>query len=174
MNVILDMVVSVNGMIAREDGSEDWLPHEGWDDMLTEIANYDNIVMGRETYDIVMRDYLDGNFDDVIAKCKIIVTRDPRFSAPEPYIVVTSPADAIRIVQGAGLETVLLIGGGELNGSFLRDNLVDEVHLTVVPYILTNGRPVFGREAYESRLELLSSEHLSLGRVLNKYKVFKP
>ncbi len=174
MNVILDMVISVNGMIAREDGSEDWLPHEGWVDMLVEVAKYDNIVIGRETYEIVMRDYLEGNFGDVTAKCKIIVTRDPQFSAPEPYIVVTSPADAVRIVKEAGLETVLLIGGGELNGSFLRDNLVDEVHLTVVPYILTNGRPVFGNKAFESRLELLSSECLSLGRVLNNYKVLKP
>lgn len=173
MKTILSMVISVNGMIARVDGWEDWLPHEGWEDMLNDVARYDNIIMGRETYELVMRNYHDGNFDDVTAKCKIIVTRDSRFSAPKPYVVVTTPADAIRKVQKSGLETALLIGGGELNGSFLRDNLVDELHLTVFPYILTDGRPVFGREPFESSLELLSSDRLSLGRVLNKYKVVK-
>ncbi len=65
MNVILDMVISPNGFIARENGDEDWLPSEGWDDFVAEAKQYDNIVMGRETYEQVTEKYKDKNFDDV-------------------------------------------------------------------------------------------------------------
>lgn len=57
MKVILDMTISPNGLIARDDGDEDWLPSEGWDDFISEVKHYDNIVMGRETYEQVTTRY---------------------------------------------------------------------------------------------------------------------
>ena len=50
MKVILAMAISPNGLIARENGEEDWLPSEGWDEFLIDAKAFKNIVMGRETY----------------------------------------------------------------------------------------------------------------------------
>lgn len=167
------MVISVNGMVARENGDEDWLPHDGWEDMLAEIGKYDNIVIGRETYELVMKNYANENFDDINCACKIIVTKDHNFAAPDPYVVVHSPYEVIDILAVHGLDTCFLIGGGKLNGSFLAARLVDEIQLTVYPYILTRGRPVFGDVAFETELELIGTEQKSLGRLYNRYHVKK-
>lgn len=173
MRVILDMVVSVNGIIAKEDGSEDWLPHEGWEDMLAEVAKYDNIVLGRETYELVMKNYAEGNFNDVHCACKVIVTRDENYAAPAPYIVVHSPQEALEVLNEHGIHTCYLIGGGKLNGSFLAAGLINEIQLTICPYVLTKGRPVFGDVDAEANLKLIASEQKSLGRIYNRYQVKK-
>ena len=54
MKILLDMVISPNGYIAREDGSEDWLPEDGWDEFVALAKKFNNIVMGRETFTQVM------------------------------------------------------------------------------------------------------------------------
>lgn len=173
MKVILDMVVSVNGMIAKEDGNEDWLPHEGWEDMLAEVEKYDNIVLGRETYELVMKNYADGNFNNVHCTCKIIVTQDESYVVPAPYIVAHSPKEALNLLEEHGVNTCYLIGGGKLNGSFLAAGLIDEIQLTTYPYVLTRGRPVFGDVDAEASLKLISTEQKSLGRVYSRYHVRK-
>ena len=40
MKVIMANAISLNGMIAREDGQEDWLPSEGWIDFLEDVNNH--------------------------------------------------------------------------------------------------------------------------------------
>ncbi len=65
MKVVLTMAVSLNGLIAREDGQEDWLPSEGWDDFVNDVAKFKNFVMGRETYELVQNLYPDHNFDGI-------------------------------------------------------------------------------------------------------------
>lgn len=171
MNVILDMVISPNGMIAREDGREDWLPHEGWEDMLAQIAKYDNIVVGRETYEVIMREYADGNFDDVTARVKVIVTRNKAYRTPEGYCVAHSPEEAVEIVRTAGLDTVYLIGGGKLNGSFAAAGLITDLQVTIQPYVIGRGRPIFADADFDMQLVLMDSRVVSLGRVVNRYKV---
>lgn len=171
MKVILDMVISPNGFIARENGDEDWLPGEGWDDFATEAKRHDNIVMGRETYEQVTAKYKDKNFDDVDVKHKLIVTRNAGFSAPPDYTVVHSPEEAVEYLSKAGTKTLFLIGGGVLNAEFAKRKLITHVQLTVVPYIIGKGRPVLAFGDYELGLTLLSTKRLSLGRVRLNYKV---
>ena len=171
VKVILDMVISPNGFIARENGDEDWLPHEGWDDFVTEAKERNNIVMGRQTYEQVTEKYEDENFNNVQAEHKLIVTRDKNFQAPRGYIVVHSPEEAIEYLDKAGVETLLLIGGGILNAAFAKRNLINQVQLTVTPYIIGKGRPLLAFDDFEFGMTLLDVKQLSLGRVRLTYKV---
>lgn len=173
MQVILDMVISPNGFIARENGDEDWLPHEGWDDFVAEAKQYDNIVMGRETYEQVTEKYEDENFDNVSVKHKLIVTTNNGFQAPKGYTVVHSPQEAVTYLKDAGAETLFLIGGGKLNAAFARAGLVDQIQFTVTPYIIGKGRPVLAYDDFELGLTLLNVKQLSIGRVRLVYKVNK-
>ena len=173
MEVILDMVISPNGFIAREDGNEDWLPEAGWDEFVAEAKGYGNIVMGRETYEQVTARYEDYNFDNVDVEHKIIVTRNADFAAPQGYAVVHSPEEAVEYLAEAGAKQLFLIGGGVLNAEFMKRGLVDRLQLTITPYIIGKGRPVLAFGDYEAALTLDSVEQLSIGRVRLVYKIDK-
>lgn len=174
MKVLLDMVISPNGYIAREDGSEDWLPSGGWDDFLELAKQLNNIVMGRETYHQVMSRYEESNFDNVECQYKVIVTRDINFTAPDGYTVVHSPEEAVDFIASKNIETLFLIGGGKLNAAFAKRGLIDELQLTITPYVIGNGRPVFGVDDFDLPLELLETRQLSEGRVQLRYTCHKP
>ncbi len=171
MNVVLDMAISPNGLIARDDGSEDWLPDEGWDDFVEEAKKFDNIVMGRETYEIVTRLYDDYNFDNVLVSHKLIVTTNKEFKAPKGYTVVNSPSDAIKFLEDKKADSLFLIGGGKLNAEFLKQKLVNQIQLTINPYIIGKGRSFIYPTEFDLPLQLISVSELSNDRVQIKYKV---
>lgn len=173
MKVVLDMAISPNGMIARKNGDEDWLPSEGWDEFLAAAKKHKNIVMGRETYELVTAKYKDYNFDSVDAELKVIVTRKPNFKAPEGYTVVNSPEQAIEVVRKQSLPALFLIGGGKLNSAFITRGLVDEIHLTINPYIIGQGRSFVGTEDFDMPLELISSKVIAGGRISVAYRAVK-
>jgi len=167
------MVISPNGFIARENGDEDWLPHEDWDDFVAEARLHNNIVMGRETYQQVTEKYEHDNFDDVPVDHKLIVTRSTTFQAPTGYVVVHSPKEATHYLETAGVQTPFLIGGGVLNAAFAKENLLDQIQLTVTPYIIGKGRPLLAFDDFEIGMTLLEVTQQSLGRVRMTYKVNK-
>jgi dihydrofolate reductase len=171
MKVFLDMAISPNGYIAREDGDEDWLPSEGWDEFLELSKVFNNIVMGRETYEQVTNRYIDYNFNNVECEFKIIVTKNKQFDAPVGYTIVHSPEEAIQFVNSKGMDELFLIGGGKLNSEFIKRRLVNEIRLTITPYIIGKGRSFIGTEDFDLPLELVGHKELSKGRVQLIYKV---
>lgn len=169
MKVLLDMAISPNGFIAREDGDEDWLPSEGWDEFLVLAKTLDNIVMGRETYEQVTSRYKDYNFDSVECTHKVIITRNKKFVAPPNYTVVHSPEEAISYIEGKGIDKLFLIGGGKLNSQFFKRNLINELQLTINPYIIGKGRSFISSENFDAPLKLVECNKLSGDRVQLKY-----
>lgn len=165
------MVISPNGFIAREDGNEDWLPAEGWDEFVTEATAHNNIIMGRETYEQVTARYKNYNFDSVPVTHKIIVTRQDTFTAPDGYIVAHSPEEALTYLRKAKVKTAFLIGGGVLNAEFVKQKLVTHIQVTVTPYIIGKGRSFLAPGDYELGLTLVTMKRLSIGRVKLTYKV---
>lgn len=171
MKVLLDMAISPNGYIAREDGDEDWLPSAGWDEFLVLAKQMDNIVMGRETYEQVTARYNDYNFDSVECSHKVIVTRNKEFTATDGYVVVNSPEEAMGYIEKTGLEKLFLIGGGKLNTEFFKRKLINELQLTVNPYIIGAGRLFIAPDDLEVQLILVECSELSEDRVQLKYEV---
>ncbi len=171
MKIIQSNAISINGMLAREDGDEDWLPSEGWDEFVVDVRKFGNFIMGRKTYELVMKLYPDHNFDNVEARLKIIVTTQDDFNCPDDYIVTNSPEEAIKLLEGANIETGLLIGGGKLNSSFYKRGLVNEAWTTVNPIILGKGRSFIGESDFEVKLRLIDTIKLTKDRVQLKYEV---
>jgi dihydrofolate reductase len=173
MKIVQSNAISLNGMIARENGDEDWLPSVGWDEFVEDVKKYDNFIMGRETYELVMKLYPNYNFDNVKASYKIIVTSQPDYRAPDGYIVIHSPEEAREFLETKNAEVGLLVGGGKLNSSFYAKGLVDETWVTVNPIILGKGRPFIGNFEFEAQLKLLDVIRLDKHRVQLRYAVTK-
>lgn len=164
------MAISPNGLIARENGDEDWLPGEGWTEFVDEAHRHNNIVMGRNTYEIVTKTYDDYNFDNVEVDYKLILTKDLTFEAPDGYDVVHGPDEAMRFIEGKGLDVLFLIGGGRLNAEFLKRKYVDEIELCINPYIIGKGKSFIFPTEFDQPLELISCKKISNGRVFLRYR----
>ncbi len=88
------------------------------------------------------------------------------------------PRDVLNVLAERRARRILVEGGGTLNFSFLRDNLVDEVFITVTPLIVggdTAPTPVDGRGFLKDsivRLKLVSSRRRG-DEVFLKYCVVK-
>jgi 2,5-diamino-6-(ribosylamino)-4(3H)-pyrimidinone 5'-phosphate reductase len=89
-----------------------------------------------------------------------------------------APQQALAVLADRGVRRVLLEGGGTLNFSFFRENLVDEIYITVTPRILggdTAPTPVDGKgflRAAQVRLRLSSLKRRD-DEVFLKYEVIK-
>lgn len=172
MKVFSWLAISLDGYIARDNGDEEWLPEEGWDEFVEVARQHDNIVMGRETFELVMDMYPDYNFDSVDVAHKIIVTSQQDYTAPAGYTVVHSVDESIALLENSSIATLFVIGGGKLNTEFLRSGRVDELWVTVSPYILGKGRRFITDESeLDIQLKLLDVSKTSLDRVQLKYKV---
>ena len=171
MRIVQSNAISLNGLIARENGEEDWLPSEGWSEFVEDANRFRNFIMGRETYELVMKLYPDHNFDDVKVPYKLIVSNDTGFIAPESYTVVHSPQESKLFLEDKGMEVGLLVGGGRLNSSFYACNLIDEVWVTINPHILGKGRPFISSGDIDIELKLADIVRLNKDRVQLKYMI---
>lgn len=173
--VLVDLGISLNGMIARDNGDEDWLPESGWDNFLKQIDKYQNVIVGRETYELVKEKYEHENFDAIKTKLKIIISSRSDYKAPSAdYVVAHSPEEAVDIVERAGLGTAYVCGGGKICAAFFNAKLVDKLQLAIFPYIIPNGRSfVSDTLNNDVALRLLESNTNESGQITNIYEVDK-
>lgn len=54
MQITIEMACSINGLIATEDGNEDFLSYRGWEIMLEFLKDYDVLIWGRKTWDNIL------------------------------------------------------------------------------------------------------------------------
>jgi len=68
-------------------------------------------------------------------------------------------------------KNIWLVGGASLAQSFLKHSSIDEMVLSIIPVILGDGIPLFGRIQKELRLELLKSGSYNNGVVQLQYRL---
>jgi dihydrofolate reductase len=171
MKVTMFMAMSVNGITARSKGEEDFLSDINWESFVKLSKKKKCIIVGRKTYDAV-RKWNDFSFDDIKCK-KIIVSRRNNINIGQDYIIANSPNDAVKKANNLGLREVLLVGGSKLNGSFLKEKLVDEIILNVEPVLVDKGIGLADGEFSDVELELVETKDLGGGIIQLHYEVKK-
>ena len=140
--VTLYNVVSDDGFVARENGDEDFIPDELWDDFLVLCGQNETVVMGKETYWSV-QEYprnLIKRFESLDLR-RVVVTRDVNFFAKPGYVVLSSPEDVLALGGN-----ILISSGPTLNAVFLEKALVDRVILNILPKRIGSGIKAFENE----------------------------
>jgi dihydrofolate reductase len=170
MKIILYMAISLNGYIAEENGSEDFLSKANWDKFCSLAQEYGNFIVGRKTYEAVKDWDEEFSFDDLVGVKKIIISQDENYKLDEGYTLATSPKDALAKLQG--FETVLVTGGSSINTAFIKEDLLDEIILNIEPALVGKGIPVFAQGDFYKRLEFVSSEGVE-GIMTVKYRVVR-
>lgn len=152
--VTIHMVSSLDGFIAKKDGTVSWLEtsdHYGngvkltEDDMDNFIKSIDCYVMGARTYEHALA--LGWPYGDVTV---MVLTH--RNLLPERESVEFHSGDLDKFVNQRlkpNYRNVWLVGGSMLAKDFIRCNLVDDIRLMIAPIILGDGTLFFdyiGRE----------------------------
>ena len=150
--VILFIASSLDGFIASISGDVDWLFHDQDYGYSSFIAGVDTVVMGRRTYEQILTfgDYpYPGTTGYVFSK-----TRSGERDANVEFVsgdVARFIAD-LKAVPG---KNIWLVGGGQLNGAFLQQGLIDEfVVSTTSPGNSRGGHPPVSGRNGRPRIEL--------------------
>ena len=154
-------VVSSDWFIAREDGSEDFIPDELWPFTLEIYERFKTLIIGRKTYEAIQTypEKLIKSLEALDLK-KVVVTRDVNFKAKPGYVVIGKPEEAL----GAS-EDVIVSSGPTLNNYLFEHKLVDRVILHRIPVVVSKGILVFD-EKYRELLRLESQSSLGVGEEL--------
>lgn len=172
MKVILSMAMSVNGIIADKNGSENFLSHDNWIAFVKLANKIGSNIWGRKTYEAVKKwegDYL----KELVHVKKIILSNDSALVLDPEFTLATSPQDALSKLEAEGKQEALVTGGSTINSEFIKANLVDEVIFTVEPKLMGQGTPLFTPADFELKLKLVKIDHLTPDHISLHYKVVK-
>jgi len=150
----LFIACSLDGYIAKEDGSVDWLPQSkdsGYDNFYKSI---DTVLMGKKTYEQILT-FGKYPYKD---KTSYVFTRNPNQKKKDENVEFTSEVEEFtkKLVLFLGKD-IWLVGGSDLISTFLNLKFVDELILSVVPVVLGKGIPLFKNIKNEIKLELIKT-----------------
>lgn len=144
--VTVFIATSLDGYITAENESLDWLfrvEGEGDNGIGEFYETVDAVIMGRKTYDWIVK-HEKGEFPYKGRECYVF-SRSAKAESEYVTYVNESPAQLMNRLKSKHGKVIWLVGGGELLHDFLKENLVDELILTVAPAVLGNGTPLFGK-----------------------------
>ncbi len=177
MKIIAIAVVSLNGKITRGfDGDiYEWSSPEDKKFFADTMEKNNLIVMGSGTFTAVRNIIMDSLKPD---KLRVVLTKNPADYESDvvPNSLEFSSETPKELVHRLGKKhkQMLLVGGAAVYSSFLKEDLIDEVYLTIEPVIFGAGKPLFADGEFDSNLKLVSSKKLNKkGTLLLKYIVEK-
>jgi dihydrofolate reductase len=181
--ITIHMAASLDGFIARRDGSVDWLEtsdnFEGGDTMTPEsVAEFfrtiDCYVMGSRTYETALEFEAKGLGWSYGDKPTFVLTRRPLRKTRST--VEFCSGDLGRLVGERlkpNFRNIWFVGGGEVSAECLRLRLADEVRYSIVPMLIGNGISFFQGLDKDVALHLLEATAYQSGMVALRYEVRK-
>jgi dihydrofolate reductase len=178
-NCCVFIATSLDGFIARSDGSIDWLnkanesvtPGEdcGYSEFMADV---DALVMGRNTFEQVL------TFESwPYGSIPVIVLSQRGISLPPdlpPNVSVSNetPSALVARLTESGIKKIYVDGGLTIQ-SFLSADLIVDITITVIPVLLGSGRSLFGALSADVHLAHESTTAFEFGFVQNRYRVIR-
>jgi dihydrofolate reductase len=165
---------SLDGFIARRDGSFDFLPADGGEAHGYEefLAGVDAIVIGRKTFEVVLNL---GPWPYGRKRVVVLSSRPVDLSAVKGGVVeqmAGTPAEIVSRLAASGSHS-LYIDGGITVQQFLRAGLIQRLIVTRVPVLIGDGIPLFGALSRDIRLKHIATRHFPSGMVTSEYLVME-
>lgn len=169
------IATSLDGFIARPDGSLDWLmspDHAGEDHGYDAfMQGIDAIVMGRGTYEAVLA------FDAWPYDKPVLVLSRTLAATPVPDVLqgkvtfadLTPPAAMAHLGQEGAAR--VYVDGGQIVQAFLREGLVADMIISRIPVLIGAGRSLFGATPRDISLAHVRTTSFPSGLVQSHYAV---
>ena len=181
--VTIHMAASLDGFIARRDGSVDWLEtsdhFEGGNVLTAEsveafLGTIDCYVMGSRTYETALAFEAKGLGWSYGDKPTVVLTR--RTLPRTRNTVEFYSGDLERLVNERlkpNFSSIWFVGGGEVSAACLGLRLADEVRYSIVPVLIGDGIAFFQGLDEDVALHLVEGTADKCGVVALRYEVRK-
>ena len=179
MKTSVYIATSLDGFIAREDGSLDWLPGSDGESESEEDYGYqdfmdsvDVLVMGRNSYEMVMSF---GEWPYGEKRVVVLSSSLKKLGKGLPDNVELkscTPNELLTHLEASDCKHAYIDGGKTIQG-FLRANLIDEIIVTRIPVLIGTGISLFGPLDKDCALKHVETESYESGFVQSKYEVNK-
>jgi len=158
---------SLDGFIAGPDDDFDWIPPEPHFDFEALYAQFDTLLMGRRTYEIVQASGESFRGKEILVASRSLRPEDH----PDIEVVGDGLEARIRRLRAGPGGDIWLYGGGALFRTLLAWDLVDTVEPAIIPVLLGGGVPFLPAPAVRRTLRLTGSRSYPGGMVLLEYEV---
>ena len=170
-NVILYIATSLDGYIAQPNDDLSFLSiveQEGQDYGYADfVKTVDTVIVGRKTYDKVISMGFDFPHAD---KDAYIITRTPRPSIGSVKFYTDDLKSLIDKLKSENGKNIFCDGGAEIVNELLKNDLIDEFIISVIPILVGNGTKLFKDGRSKQILELVSVKSFDKGLTQLHYK----
>ena len=174
MKKILVFVSTLDGKVTQWDDPfvRKWSSKADQDYFSRLFKESELIVMGSTTYNAAP-------IKPSPSHLMVIMTREPskydaKTVAGQVEFTNETPTQLVTRFSKKGYKLMTVVGGPHVASSFLKDELIDELWLTVEPRIFGQGESLVSEEKLNITLKLISCEKLNdEGTLLTKYAVVK-
>jgi dihydrofolate reductase len=135
-----------------------------------------DLLLGRKTYDIFAAHWPYVGADDPIGPLfdrinKYVATRNPNLALAwqNSHALGPDALAAVRTLKSEDGPDLLTQGSTDFLKTLFKNNLVDQINISVFPVVLGKGKKMFGDDAFPTALKLVSSKVSASGVTINQY-----
>jgi dihydrofolate reductase len=159
---IVYIATSLDGFIADSEGGVEWLneiPNPeagdfGWGEFMSGI---DALLMGRNTFETVCGFDMDWPYQKPVFVLSSTLNEIPESYKGKAHLEKGPLREVLARIHKQGYDR-LYIDGGKVIQSFLQEDLIDELILTIIPTLLGGGTPLFSELSGKLDFEFVESK----------------
>lgn len=182
--VVVEQNMSIDGYVATKDGDVSLFRQveghgETFPDQLARFERVDAMILGANTYSMLVEQYSDAQPADhplaatINAVTKHVFSRrlaTAQWGVHEPARLERGEvSDVVPRIRDSYEHDVVIWGSFEITDELFEYGLVDELRLCVVPVLLGSGRPLMNGPVTHARLR--TAMHYPKGHVTLSYDV---
>ena len=167
------IATSIDGFIAGKKGEIDWLDaipgldniDTGYDAFMSDI---DALVMGRITFETVCGFDMDWPYQKPVFVVSNTMNEIPEELMGKVHHVKGAVMNILNEIHQMGFHNLYIDGGGLIQ-SFLREEFIDEMIITVIPIVLGGGHSLFWKLTTRLHYECQGTKHFLNSVVQNHF-----
>ena len=164
---------SLDGYIAQPNDDLSFLKlveKEGEDYGYSEfVSTIDTIILGRKTYDWVLREIGTSHYDNG-ERDVYVITRNERPASGRTTFYTGNLTELVQKLKNENGKNIYCDGGAEIINELLKSDLIDVLIISIVPILLGNGIRLFKDGRPEQKLQFVSTKTFDTGLTQLHYK----
>ncbi|GJM36291.1 MAG: hypothetical protein DHS20C18_52920 [Saprospiraceae bacterium] len=164
--VILNLAISLDGLIEGPKGEFDWCFTDQDYGMPEFLAGIDTIFYGRKSYELMVR-----MGEKAFASNKqYVFSNTLKQVEPGWHLINSDISSKVKEILSQHGKDIWLFGGTSLVTTFMKEGWIDEYLLSIHPLLLGQGKPLFQDLNERVHLKLVDTIPYSSGLVQLRYR----